>query len=126
MAVFQRQIDTAKRLIVKNGQIVVWRSLSDGAPGDAAKPWKPGAGTFVDYNVSIAFLPENRVGYEWLARLANTEIAEGSGYGLMHVVPFAPDLKDIVLKPGAPLRITSIDPLAPNGEVILYTVRFAQ
>lgn len=126
MAVFQRQIDTAKRLIVKNGQTVVWRSLSDGSPGDAAKPWKPGAGTFVDYNVSIVFLPENRVGYEWLTRLAGTEIAEGSGYGLMYAVPFAPDLKDIVLKAGAPLRLTSIDPLAPNGEVILYTLRFDQ
>jgi hypothetical protein len=126
MSVFARQRETAKRLIVKNGQAVVWRSLSNGAPADTAQPWKPGAGSNVDSPVSIVFLPENRLGYEWIARLANTDIPEGSGFGLMHYVSFVPTLKDTVTKGGENLRVVSIDPLAPNGEVILYVVRLAQ
>lgn len=126
MSVFARQQDTAKRLIVKNGQAVVWRSLSNGAPGNASEPWKPGVGATVDNPVSIVFLPESRLGYEWIARLANTDIPEGSGYGLMHKVSFIPTLKDTVVKDGETFRVVSLDPLAPNGEVILYVVRLAR
>lgn len=126
MAVYARQIATAKRLITAKGKAVTWRSNSDGAPGDASQPWKPGATAAIDYLVSIVFLPENRVGYEWLVRMTNSEIPEGSGYGLMHAVTFEPTLKDVVIKDGKELRIASIDPLAPNGEVILYTLRFDQ
>lgn len=124
MGVFDRQRATAKRLIVKNGQAVVWRSLSGGTPADPAKPWKPGATVPVEHNVHIVFLNEKRIGYEWLARALNTEVPEGSGYGLLHFVDFAPNLQDAVVKDGVELKLSMVDPLAPNGEVILYFVRF--
>lgn len=125
MGQFDRQIATAKRLIAKNGQAVTWRRTTDAAPADSAKPWKPGTSTVIDTPVTIIFLPEDRRDFEFLRLLGATEVPKGKLVGLMAAVGFTPTIKDTVIRAGVSLGIDAIDPLAPNGQIILYTVRFA-
>lgn len=124
MGVYDRQIATAKRLITKFGQSVTWQQITDGAPGDSSKPWKPGAATTVENTVDIVFLPEDRRDYEFLRALSGTSIPTGNLVGYMAATTFTPTLKDTVLRGTEKLGVKSIDPIAPNGEILLYIVRF--
>lgn len=127
MGVYDRQIATAKRLIEKKGRKCVWRSIDNEAPSDADKPWKPGAVDTEDYNVSVVFLPDTRSQVEFLQALTGTDINVGEDYGLMPAVDFVPTLRaEIYDETGTTLlrTVNSLEPLAPNGDVILYTLRF--
>lgn len=125
MGVYDRQIASAKRLIAAKGQNVIWRRLSISTPlPDVNKPWKPGDDTTVDVSVSIVFVPVNRVGNELIHLLKGTEIATGSLKGLMGAVSFEPSIKDVVIRGDKTLRIKSIEPIAPNGDIIIYTIEF--
>lgn len=124
MARFDRAIQTALRLIAKNGQKVVWRTINDAAPSDPSQPWNPGAATPVDNDATICFLPVDRQTMETFNFIKGTEVPKGSVMGLMGNVPFAPNLKDVVIRDGVELRIATIDVLSPNGQKVLYTVVF--
>lgn len=126
MGQFDRQIATAKRLIAKYGQTCIWRKVANGAPVDSLKPWKPTASETSDNNASIVFLPASRENRELLRYLKGTEIPVGSIQGLMPAVSFEPTLKDVVIRDGKQLRLKSIDPVSPNGEIILYTLEFEE
>lgn len=117
---FDRQIETALRLIKKNGQPVIWRSLKN--ISSKSEPWKPSGIESVDYSVDICFLPIN--GRETKEYLGKTEVITGSVIGYMGKVDFEPSAKDVVMRDGSELRIESIDLLSPNGQKILYTVTF--
>lgn len=125
MGKFDRQIETAKRLISKNGQTVTWRKVGVDTP-DPSKPWKPAADTSTDTDVVICFLPPGRIGQELIRYLKGTEVTTGSVQGLMSAVDFEPSANDVVIRDGKTLRIKSIDPLSPNGQIILYTIEFDQ
>ena len=126
MARFDRQVQTALKLIKKNGQAVKWRVINDPLPTDPAKPWEPAKATPIDNDVVICFLPIDRQTMETLNFIKGTEISKGSVMGLMGQTSFSPNLKDVVLREGKELRIASIDVLSPNGQVILYTVVFKE
>ena len=123
MGVFDRQIANAKRSIAHKGQSVIWRepALAD---ADSDTPWKPGDAPPDDHVVNIVFLPDNRTNYEFLALMANTEVPKGRLIGLMAAVDFTPTLKGVVIRDGVTLGVRTIDPLAPNGQAILYTIGF--
>jgi len=125
MGQFDRQIETAKRFIAKNGQSVTWRKLGVDTP-DPSTPWKPAADTPDDHMATICFLPPGRVGQELIRYLKGTEVTTGSVQGLMSAVDFEPTANDVVIRDGKNLRIKSIDPLSPNGQIILYTIEFDQ
>jgi hypothetical protein len=123
MGRFDSSIATAKRLIERNGQKVTWRQFSE-VTNDAT-PWKPTAGEPVDFpDISICFLPTDRIGVALLESLANTDLVTGSYYGLMGAVAFEPSVKDVVIRDGKEIRITAVDLLSPNGQKVLYTVQF--
>jgi hypothetical protein len=124
VARFDRSIETAKRLILRNGQIVTWRIIDDSAPIDSAKPWEPSESTPIDNQVSICFLPINLQTQESLNFIDSTLVARGSVMGLMADVSFEPNLKDVVIRGGIEMRIAHIDKLSPNGQDVLYTVVF--
>ncbi len=127
MGEYDRQIATAKRLIAQKGRKVVWRKHTPGALPDAAKPWEPGSDTTTDYPVTIVFLPEGAQTRAFMQTVLGSDVIAGYDYGLMSSVPFVPTVKDEVYdEAGTELLRTvhSVDPLAPNGDVILYTVRF--
>ncbi len=125
VGVYDRQVAAAKRLIAAKGQAVTWRRLVDGSPTDPSKPWLPSAATTTDTAVSIVFLPMNRLGYESLTFMRDTEVPEGAYQGLMSGdVTFTPSIKDKVIRDGVQLEILNIDTLAPNGQAIIHTITF--
>lgn len=124
MARFDRQIETAKRLIAKNGERVTWRIIDDAAPPDPTKPWEPGPAAPVDHDVAICFLPVDRKTQETFTFIKGTEVPKGSAMGLMGNVQFEPNLKDVVIRNGIELRLAYIDVLSPNGQKLLYTMVF--
>jgi hypothetical protein len=120
---FDRQIATAQRLIANNGQTVQWRQSAPTV--NAAAPWVPGDNTNTDTDVSICFVPvQSSVTRKFLAAISGTDITVGKLAGLMGNVEFEPSIKDVVIRDGVELAITSIDLLSPNGQKILYTIEF--
>jgi hypothetical protein len=117
MSIYDRQIENAKRLIKAKGQLVIW-SQTNIAIG--AKPWLSSIPTSVNHNVSIVFLPQSRTMMEFFRYLKGTDIPIGSMIGLMGAVNFEPKLSDIIIRPNDELKIKSISPLAPNGDIIFY------
>ena len=124
MAQFDRAIKTAQRLIAKNGEKVKWRVIGDVVPTDPNKPWEPGSALPEDKDVTICFLPVDRQTQETFAFIKGTEVLKGSVMGLMGNIPFAPNLKDVVIRNGVELRLAHIDVLSPNGQNVLYTMVF--
>lgn len=123
MARFDSAIETALRLIQKNGQKVTWQQSLVVVP-DATKPWLPAAGTVALHEPFICFLPLDREGKEFLIKLGATEVNVGMFYGLMGNVSFTPDPKDVVTRDGIVLDIAHIDLLSPNGQKVLWTITF--
>lgn len=127
MGTYDRQIATAKRLIGKSGRACVWRAIIDGAAPDADKPWKKGDDQENDYDVKLLFLPDTRSNMAFLQSLGSEAINVGDDYGLIAAVDFVPTNRaEIYDETGTTLLrgVKSVEPLAPNGDVILYTIRF--
>ncbi len=75
------------------------------------------------------FIPEGGIGglHALVGYLKGTEVVTGSTKALMASVSFTPSIQDVVVRSsGETLRIKSIDPLSPNGQIILYTIEFDQ
>ena len=123
MGRYDRQIETAKRLIKKYGQSVIWRQLNEFIP-DTDKPWKPETLPGTDYTPEMAFFTINKENRQFIHFITGTEAKIGDVYGLMGNVSFTPSLKDIVIRDGVEYRILNIDLLSPNGQKVLYTVEF--
>ena len=123
---FDRQIQTALRLIKKNGQKVIWRSLPLSVD-DALAPWNGGDITPVNHDVFICFVPvANRSTRQFFQYLTNSEIEIGEIAGLMGNINFEPFPKDVVIRDSKELRISKLDLLSPNGQNILYTIEFSK
>jgi len=125
MGQFDRQIATARRLIAKNGELCSWRSLSAGVVVDPLIPWQKSNGVDVGTDVRIVYLPRSRVNTAFLQALGKTSVSVGMEYGLMAAVSFTPKREDYVIRAsGDKYKINAIDRLAPNGQIILYTIDF--
>ena len=123
MARFDRQIETALRLIKKNGQLIKWRQKqwTDDPLDPAAVIEAPP----VDHDAYICFLPVDKDNKEFINYLRGTnEIKVGSLIGLMGNVSFIPDASDYVIRNNKPLEIFNLDLLSPNGQKVLYTIEF--
>lgn len=122
MARFDRQVETALRLIKKNGVAVKYKKFTKTeVPG---KPWET-TQTETVYDVVICFLPMTKWLYESLAFMTGTDVVVGATIGYMGQVPFAVEATDVATDPdGKELVIDNIQKLAPNGQTILYTLVF--
>ena len=127
MVVYARQTANALRTLKAKGENCVWASFTEPTP-NTEQPWLQTPGIAIDYpDTAIAFFPLTRLGSESVVYLNGMEVIAGSDYGLMGAVGFTPKLTDTVLRnDGTRLTPISIERLAPNGEVILYTIKFAQ
>lgn len=125
MGVYDRQTATALRLIGKYGAAVLWRSI-DREPADPSQPWKGGPNTTTEHDATVAFFPYSIQTKALMQQLAGTDVIVGADYGLMGRVNFVPTIGDEVITglDGRVRTVQAIDPLAPNGEIILYTIRF--
>lgn len=126
MGRFDRQVATAQRLIKKNGQLVQWKAIRNGAPVDSSQPWKPTQSDDppVTQGVYIAFFPIDKDTQRTYQALPGAEQPIKNEYGLMGAVDFEPNWKDVVIRNGVEYRIDKFDTLAPNGQNILYTIFF--
>jgi len=125
MGVYDRQIATALRMIREKGELCVWASSTQAEANDS-EPWNGTPSESVPYeDTPIVFFPLNQQWSELIRYLRGTEVQSGSLYGIMPQVEFSPQLTDSVTRSdGSVLRPLAIDPLSPNGEIILYTIRF--
>lgn len=122
MGVFDRQIETARRLIERYGEACAWQK-----PGDEDPDVKPWHGSEVDppepTAVKIAFFPnggDTSIAAVFAA-LGDTDAVVASEYGLMSAVDFDPETTDrLTDSAGRVVEITKLSPLRPNGEVILW------
>jgi hypothetical protein len=121
MPVFSRQIETAKRLIKKKGQLVTWKKHT--VQANNSEPWKVTDASPLTYPVFIVFLSQHT---PEIHLMQDTTIPEGKPKGLMASVNgFTPAIDDYVLRGTETYRVKSITPLNPNGEaVILYKIDF--
>jgi hypothetical protein len=125
VAEYNRQVETALRLIAKKGKKIIWRVIPDAE--SETEPWKAGEEQIpVDYsNISICFLPVDRVNTQLFRYLSQTDVIVGNMYGLMGAVNFNPSAKDVVIRSASEIyRISSIDTLKPADQVILHTIQF--
>jgi hypothetical protein len=123
---FDRQKQSAKRMIEKNGQKVTWRIINN-PETETGKPWRTLAFKPEDKQVKIVFIPANRENFQTYCPMKSAaEVIKISVIGLLAAssVTFKPNNKDIVLRGETTLKISFIDELAPDGEPILYTIGF--
>lgn len=127
MGVYDRQIQTASRLIAAKGEAVVWSKQTDQNGPDNDKPWVSGAVQGNPFMVRMLFLRGgNSLSDVLFAYMRGTDVPVGRQKAIMAGnVPFTPALGDTVTRTdGTVLSTESIDPLAPNGQVILYFLVF--
>lgn len=123
MAGYERQIAMAKRLIAKKGQLVTWSK--NVTVQDTTKPWKTTAGVPVTFAVSMVFLTPKGSLNELVHLLAGSSVSQGAPNALMAAVPFTPEIGDSVLTSLDTFVIKAFDIVAPNGDPILYKLKFA-
>lgn len=121
MSIYNRQIESAKKLIRSKGKLVLWRTFID---NPTTVKWKPEAPTTQDHNVYITFFPIMSVMKEFLRYMKDTDIPVGSIQGYMAAQSFEPSLRDIVISGHEIYNVKNIQKLAPNGDVILYILEF--
>lgn len=126
MGVYDRQRNTAKRLIEKYGERVTWLKIENGAPVDPSKPWNTPSIVPAELSVNIAFFPTDSTVNPFLHYMTDKDVLTGSEIGYMATVDFEPSPQDTVRRSdGTIYQIEYIDPLRPNGEdTILYTIGF--
>lgn len=119
MAMYDRQISTAKRLIKKYGvSVPVTIRIVAQTPG---KPWETSETTQTK-NADIVFLPLDNKALASLGLMDGTEIPVGACIAYMGQVPFAMDLQATIEFDGKTWTIFYMDILKPNGRIILHTM----
>lgn len=132
MGVYDRQIATAKRQIAAKGRKVIWREYNDAEPEEGGVAWKPTEVDTTDHTVAVLFLPDSGPNRAFMRAITGADAVTGQDYGLMASVGFEPTVNDRIYavegvgtENETLLRtIVDVDPLAPNGDIILYTIRF--
>jgi hypothetical protein len=125
MGVYDRQIAQVNRQVTAKGEQCIWNQASAPVVADPTKPWITSKGQPEAQTVSILFTSSAS---NALARLlAGSNVETGKLRGIMPAQSFTPDLNDqIVRSDGTVLELDSVEPLAPNGQVILWWLGFKQ
>jgi len=126
--VYERQTANALAKIKQKGREVILRTFSPADDPDS-KPWHVDHDETEtqDYTVNILFLPPTGPNAALVQALGGTDITTGQDYGLMGNHGITPSVNDRIYdEDGETLlrTISNVDPLAPNGENILYTIGF--
>ena len=115
MAKYDRPIATAANQIMRKGAICVWTETTMAAPEPETKHI-PGDPTPVTHDVVIALFPYTSENRQVLS-LVDTDVPNGSLYGIMAQVDFTPTVTATVAHPdGSDYRVLGLRPLDPAGE----------
>jgi hypothetical protein len=124
MGVFDRQIAQALRQIAAKGEACFWNVASAPLSDDPTTPWIATDTTTPPIPVFILFTSSPNTGYKIKA---GSNVEQNISKGIMASVTFTPQLSDTVTRSdGTVLQLDSIDPLKPNGQVIMYYLEFKQ
>lgn len=130
MTVFARQLARATLAIQAKGEACTWTKTGADVSGDPTKPWEPTTSQDGGHAVSIVWVPEAAaINPALWAQQENSalNIPGGWKFGLMHAVNFTPDENDIITcSNGSKWTVDRVDPLAPDGTPLLYTIRVRQ
>lgn len=122
MGVFDRQVETVKRLVDKYGEACFWQQPGERDPD--VKPWHGSSENAPDpVPVKIAFFPNGGDSSiaAVIAALGDTDINIASEYGIMPAVDFDPATSDTLTdSDGDVVEIVKMTPLRPNGEIIFW------
>lgn len=119
MGVYDRQVAQAQRAIAAKGQLCSWRQTPDVAP-DSTKPWIRQNAAMTTYSVFIAFPP---MASGLMRLMQGTNIPAGAVRGLMaNPTNFTPQDNDTIQRGNQVYRISKLDPLAINEQIILWTL----
>lgn len=119
MATFDRQQESAKKLIAKFGQKVKLVTFTTAIP-DLNKPWEPATPTRIEQDVDAVFLK-----YEQ-GNIDGQLIQAGDQKVLIPAVDAVtddPNVQGQIVRGSEIWKIISVGPLNPNGEKIMFTVQ---
>lgn len=123
MARFDRSIETALRLIKRNGGPGVYdQSVKVTNP---AKPWEQTT-TVVNHDITVCILPMSGSSAKDIGYMNDSEVPAGAALCLMGAVDFDVDLTGIVKAFGKTYAIDKFTLLAPNGQKVLYMMALKQ
>lgn len=120
MAVYTRQIETARRLITQKGQSIVVRHNT--TVFDPATPWIPDSSGVVDHVAVAVFFPMTKDRHETVRELSDGVDITGSVWAMVAQFDATPSVGDVVLRNGVELQVLYVNTLSPNGEVIYHEV----
>jgi hypothetical protein len=117
---FDRQINTASRLIQKNGQPVTVRGI---APTAGPTPWRPGPPSVSDQvGISAVFL-------DYQQKYIDGEVIRmGDQQVLLPALGLSapPEVDGYILRGAEKWKILVVKPLNPNGQTILFELQVRQ
>lgn len=123
MAVYGRQIKSAKRMIAKYGQYCKW--TEPGKVEEADEPWNQEPSVdIVHENIKIAFFPNTKKTFE---RALGGDVVFGNSLAYMAAVNFKPAVDHTITKAdGSLVTIVDFDEININGESILFIIECNQ
>lgn len=118
-----RRIAVVNKLINKEGQTIVYRSVS--APvSDYTQPWKTTAGGQTLHTFKVVFVDSKNY-RQFLQFLKGTDVPEGGKLGLMGPQTFAPGKLDTIYRGTLGYTIEGVKQVDPGGDVLLYKLELA-
>lgn len=122
MTKYSPQIQRVLALLMRKGTQVIIRRETVIAPD--SEPWKGGSVNYTDYVAPVIFFPYTRIGHEWLGYDKGVEVPDGQTLAVFPALPFDLTMQHFVINgivgTEEVLRFSSINPLQPDGAVILY------
>lgn len=119
MAMYDRQVKTAKRLIAKFGAPVVVKNKT--ITPNPVKPWET-IENVSQHTVPVCFLTLDSAALKTLSITPGTEVPKGASLALMGAVNFEVSLTTTFEHDGKTWAMYWMDKLAPNGRPILFTM----
>jgi hypothetical protein len=87
---------------------------------DPDQPWLGSTEVVTVYNPYICFVPATGNMYNLIRFLKGTETPNVTTFGLMAPQAFAPNVTDLVMRSGEPLKMVYLDTLQPNEQQVLH------
>ena len=123
MARFDRSIQTAIRLIAKNGGPATYKQAVKVT--NPAKPWEQTT-TVAEHDVTVCVLPMDGGSAKSIGYMKDSEVPAGAALCLMGAVDFDVDLTGVIVAFGKTYAIDKFTLLAPNGQKVLYMMALKQ
>jgi hypothetical protein len=123
---YSSDIADAKKEIKEFGQVVTWRRPTGTSSG--SEPWKGSTNTETTYSVDFLWIPLNTKtlrAYEYFDKDDDYgEVTQSMRRGLLAGdQAFEPQLSDLIETPdGKIYNVMFIEPVALNGEAVIYKV----